>query len=150
MRLCNLALVLILPLSAASPVATVTSGTPFQLRGAPVNPNGVPSWPVMAGDEIKTENGDATIRFFDGSQITLGARSQARVEQVDNSAVFRLLQGDVDVRPAAKSTLQVFNNSKLVTAPAGTVTHASTNPSKTGSRVSTLGRLPPPPPVTSK
>ena len=38
-------------------LATATSAQPFMLRGATVNPSGVPSWPVMAGDEIAAGSG---------------------------------------------------------------------------------------------
>lgn len=37
---------------AAQPVASVTSSSSFDLHGNRVNVAGVPSWPVMAGDDI--------------------------------------------------------------------------------------------------
>ena len=40
---------------AASPEATVASETPFRLRGAVVPVAGVPSWPLLRGDEIATD-----------------------------------------------------------------------------------------------
>ena len=65
---------------AQSQIATVTSTAPFQLRGANVSTDqGVPSWPVMPGNEIKAGSAPVVITFAGGSTITLEPGSSAKV-----------------------------------------------------------------------
>jgi hypothetical protein len=52
-------------------VATVTSYTPFTLRGAAIPGQGVPMWPVLAGDTVKAGNALTNMTFPDGSVLTL-------------------------------------------------------------------------------
>src|SRR5579863_3903839 len=78
---------------AASPVATITSSGKFELRGVSVKNEGIPSWPVMAGDEIRTLGSSATILFRDGSTVMLSEQAFARVEKSGNKVSFRLLDG---------------------------------------------------------
>jgi len=130
----------------ASPVATISSSGPFVLRGATVNTEGVPSWPVMAGDEIKTSNAAALIRFKDGSRITLAAGSSARLEQTNQAPLFRLLNGDLKVEPATSTNLAVYNLDKPVNIQSGGVHTISA-----GSKQAQAVKRPPPvkPPKTA-
>jgi len=96
----------------AQQVGTITAPGPFTLKGAKVDPKGVPSWPVSAGDEIATDAVGVTITFTDGSKITLQPHSKARVEMSGGTPVFRLLEcgafyelkSDTAVKMYAKDT----------------------------------------------
>lgn len=138
---------------AASPEATVTSETPFRLRGAFVPVAGVPSWPLLAGDEIATDRSAAAIRFSDGSSVTLRQNSTARLEQVVNDVfIFRLLSGTMDVKPTSGSTVSFYSQSKPLDAPAGQVTKASVLKPMAAPPPPPPppGHPPPPPPVSRK
>ena len=124
---------------AASPVASVTSEAPFRLRGAVVPVAGVPSWPLLAGDEIATDGSAAAIRFSDGSSVTLRQNSTARLEQPGGRFyAFRLLSGAMDVRPASGSKVSFYSQNAPLQAPTGQVTKASA--------LKPLAAPPPPPP----
>ena len=80
--------------SAQTQIATVSSDAAFQLRGANVMPGqGVPSWPVMPGDEIKAGEGMVTISFSDGSTITLAPEASARFSVIGQTPIFQLISG---------------------------------------------------------
>ena len=79
---------------AQQQVATVTSSAPFTLRGAPVTPGqGVPMWPILAGDTVKAGNALTIVTFPDGSVITLEPGAEAKVDYVNGKPVFQLLSG---------------------------------------------------------
>jgi hypothetical protein len=111
---------------AASPVATVTSSRAFDLRGATVKPDGVPSWPVMAGDEIKTSSAPARILFRDGSRVTLDAATAVRVEESVSGVNVRLSSGSMEVL-SRSSALQVYQNSNAMPIVPGKLTKVSTS-----------------------
>jgi len=79
---------------AQTQVATITSDSPFQLRGASVTPGqGVPSWPVMPGDAIRAGQTPLTLTFPDGSTIVLAPGATAEVDLSGATPVFRLESG---------------------------------------------------------
>ena len=75
-------------------VATATSKSTFQLKGASVNPSGVPSWPVNAGDAIVAGSAPVTLTFADGSTVSLAPGSKGDVEMENGKPVFRLTGGE--------------------------------------------------------
>jgi hypothetical protein len=82
-------------LAQPASIATVTASGPFTLRGAAVNPEGVPSWPIMSGDEIAAQAVPVTVTFPDGSRIVLSPNSRARVQAgPDGRPTFQLLAGE--------------------------------------------------------
>ncbi len=91
---------------AQTQVATVTSSAPFTLRGAGITPGqGVPMWPVLAGDEVKAGNTLTIVTFPDGSVVTLAPGSGGKVDFVNGKPVFQLLAGTA--RYSLKSVLAV-------------------------------------------
>src|SRR5664280_1248806 len=56
---------------AAIPVGRVSSSQPFEMNGAIVPVEGVPSWPLSVGDVIVTHSAPATVIFRGGSQVIL-------------------------------------------------------------------------------
>jgi hypothetical protein len=79
---------------ATAEVAMLSSSGPFELRGASVTPGqGIPAWPVLAGDKITSQKTPVTFTFTDGSLVILGTSSQAAVEMSGRTPVFRLQAG---------------------------------------------------------
>src|SRR5579862_8661728 len=79
---------------AQTQVATITSDSPFQLRGASVTPGqGIPSWPVMPGDTIQAGQTPLTLTFSDGSTIVLSPGATAKVDLAGKTPVFQLEKG---------------------------------------------------------
>jgi hypothetical protein len=109
---------------AANPEVSVTSAEPFRLRGAVVPVAGVPSWPVLVGDEIATDRAAALVRFGDGTTVTLRENSSARFENAGDRPIFRLLTGGMDVKPTAQSRVGFYSQNRVVAAPAGRLTTA--------------------------
>jgi hypothetical protein len=93
----------------ATPIATVTSATPFGLDGHFLNAPGVTSFPLVLGDTVMTANGAAVLLFEDGSIVKLGANSSARIAGVDASPKVVLLGGALDYKMTPGSSLVVTN-----------------------------------------
>jgi len=92
--------------SGQNQVAAVTSSSPFFLRGATVTPGqGVPTWPILAGDGLKAGSAITILTFQDGSVLTLAPGSEAKVELANGRPVFRLISGTA--RYSLKSTTAV-------------------------------------------
>lgn len=138
---------------AAAPVGTASSSGPFELGGATVRTEGVPSWPLVAGDAIQAGPQSIFIRLKDGTRVTLRAQSRAIVEKREGGLSFRLLSGSMAVVPVANSNLSFYRNSQLVSAPVSSETvfavsaPAGGRPTGDGSL---LVRRPPPTPVSSR
>lgn len=80
---------------AQTQIATITSDSSFQLRGAGVTPGqGVPSWPVMPGDTIQAGQTPLTLTFSDGSTIILSPGAKAKVDLSGKTPVFQLQSGE--------------------------------------------------------
>jgi hypothetical protein len=122
-----------------APVATVTSSADFDLHGAVVRTGGIPSWPVMSGDEIATHASSALIRFQDGTSVALGENSRAKVETVDSVLVFRLSGGTMQVTAGQSPAVKFYDGTKFVAVRPGV------NPT-VGQGIGRYSLLPPPPP----
>jgi len=76
---------------AQTPLGTVTSSSPFELRGASINPApGVPNWPAVSGDSMQSGNTPLTLTLSDGSTITFAPRTRITLGGTDNGPVVRL------------------------------------------------------------
>jgi hypothetical protein len=126
------------------PVATVSSSGTFDLHGTAVRTEGIPSWPVLAGDEIATHASSALIRFQDGTSVALAENSRAKVETVDNAPVFRLLGGAMQVTATQSPAVKFYNGAQPVPVRAGV------NPRVGNGARLNLVTLPPPPKVSGK
>jgi len=125
----------------SAPVATVASAGTFDLHGAAVRTEGVPFWPVMAGDEIATHASSALIRFQDGTSVALGENSRAKVETVDNILVFRLVGGTMQVTAAQTPAVRFYDGTQSVAVRSGLNPRVGK-----GAGLPQLLTLPPPPP----
>ena len=90
-----LALALSIPVAAPAQtqLGTVTSSSPFELRGASINPApGVPNWPVVAGDTLQAGNTPLTLTLSDGSTVILSPRTRVTLA---SGSIMRLESGSV-------------------------------------------------------
>jgi hypothetical protein len=87
----------------------------LQLNGKSVPVEGTKSWPVDAGDVLKSDAAPVVLTMKDGSKVILGKNSQAKL---DNGTV-RLLDGTMRYELAQQSTLRVAVNGDVLTARTG-------------------------------
>jgi hypothetical protein len=95
-------------------LAMATSGQPFTLRGETVNPSGVPSWPVMAGDESVAGSAPVTLTFNDGSRVALAPGTRAIVEVLGGKVVMRLISGEAAYDLKSQDAIQLAVQDKSV------------------------------------
>ncbi len=121
----RLALVLILLMAVmglayaqGAKVATATATAPFKLKGAEVNPAGVPSWPVMAGDAIEAGKAPVTLTFEDGTKVALSPGAKGRVEMQSGKAVFVLTDGEALYDMKGLDSVKLMALDKQVKPPA--------------------------------
>jgi hypothetical protein len=70
------------PNSSSTPIASVSGSGPFSINGAFLA-NGVPSWPIMCGDQIATDSAGALITLSDGTQLDLDPKSKVTITVQD-------------------------------------------------------------------
>lgn len=97
-RLAAGALAMVSLAAAAHPVGSIYSSEPFRLRGVTVPASGVPSWPLVAGDDIATGGSGAVVILRDGSRVTLASHSRVTLETRDTRVRLRLRQGAMTFR----------------------------------------------------
>jgi hypothetical protein len=105
----------LLTMAQTQAVATVTSDSPFELRGATVTPGqGVPSWPVVPGDAIQAGKTPLTLTFSDGSKIVLAPDASAQVGLSGQTPVFQLLSGTAQYSLKKRSSVKVVEHNTVV------------------------------------
>jgi len=93
---------------AQNQVATITSSDPFYLRGATITPGqGVPTWPGLAGDDVKAGNALTIVTFSDGSVVTLSPGSEGKIDLVNGKPEFKLLHGSADYSLKSTSAVEL-------------------------------------------
>lgn len=102
-------------LCAAEAAGTVSAAKGLRLNGHSVPVAGTKSWPVGAGDDLKSETAPVVLTMKDGSKIVLGKNSQAKLE----SGTVRLLTGTMQYELAQQSTLQVAVKGDMLPARTG-------------------------------
>lgn len=101
---------------AQTQIATITSDSPFQLRGADITPGqGVPSWPAMPGDTLQAGQTPLTITFQDGSTLVLAPGTTAKVDLAGNTPVFQLECGSAHYTEKTLSSVKLMQASRTVT-----------------------------------
>jgi ferric-dicitrate binding protein FerR (iron transport regulator) len=111
---------------AAAPVGTVSSSMAFDLNGVAVMPQGVSSWPVTAGDEVRAGGAPVVIRFQDGSRMTLSEQSRVRLVRNGDNVSVNLVGGDAQFSLTQGSTLQVLSLGRQVGSRNGSITTGTT------------------------
>ena len=95
--------------TAQNQIATVMSDGPFRLRGANITPGqGVPSWPMIAGDTVRSGVSPATITIENCSTITLAPSSSGKVDVADKTPTFRLETGTAHYVLESKDCVKLF------------------------------------------
>ena len=87
------------PAGAVQPIASITSASPFELRGHIVNVDGVPTWPIAAGDDIAISKDSASLQFRDGSRVILLPVARFSLDFKDDTVLLRLSAGSLRMGP---------------------------------------------------
>jgi len=133
---------------AAEPVGTASSSDQFDLNGVSMRADGVSSWPVMSGDEIRSISAPILVRFQDGSRMTISQQSRVKLSDGGDGLNVNVTGGDVQYSLAPQSLMRVFNGGTAVSSRSGV---ASTRNQGTGKTVAPRAEFrTPPPPISSK
>jgi ferric-dicitrate binding protein FerR (iron transport regulator) len=144
--------------AAETPVATISSTNPFELRGARVPVAGVPSWPLVRGDVIATTTSAAVVSFPDHSQATVEKGSRVEIQGEGNHTTLKLLEGSLLFRWTSDSGVQLKAAERTVAPqPGSQVTVSVTKNGRSnnvqvsngGYQVASKPKPPPPPPPPS-
>jgi hypothetical protein len=95
------------PCFAASSIGSISSAQPIVVSGITVSTNRVMSWPVAVNDEIVTHTAPATLRFTDGSVVTLQRNSRMKLEPLPSGVGVKMLSGSAiyDLKPSSTVSL---------------------------------------------
>ncbi len=102
------------PAPAAEPVANLTAAAAVTLNGIELPLAAVPSWPIVAGDEIVTSSSVALLRFFDDTHVDILPRSRVTVEKVAGELRLRLGEGAIDYRRGPDARVIIDSEGALV------------------------------------
>ena len=105
---------------AAIPVATASSSEAFTLKGAATPATGVPSYPVMAGDEVQAGNATTVLTLKDGSKLVLAPHAKAKIESTGDKTAARLLAGSWEYTLKSLTSVMLYAGPKQVTLTATT------------------------------
>jgi len=128
---------------AAQPIASITSASSFELRGHTVNVDGVPTWPLTAGDQVTAGKDAATIELRDGSRVFLQKNSQLRLDSKDDTVLLHLMSGSLRMGSVVSPRVAVYASGNLVKPSGGGVVTAGL-PSVAPSRAQPALTLPHP------
>ncbi len=115
-RILPLMALVVSALMAATPIATVVSGEGLKVRGTPVPPTAISSWPVATGDELASSASPAVVMFKDQSRITLNANSRMKLDQRDGNTCIFLLEGSLRLSAVAGAKIGVCGRGKSLVA----------------------------------
>ena len=100
-------------LAAQQQVATVNSTAPFQLRSAGVTTGqGVPSFPVMPGDDVKAGSAATALTFQDGSTVTLNPGAEVTVSLTSTKPTVTVLAGSISYAFTSANSVELIVNGK--------------------------------------
>ncbi len=119
-------------------VATATSKATFQLKGAPVDPSGVPNWPVNFGDEIVAGTALVTLTMADGSTVSLSPGSRGVVTMKDGKPNFKLTSGEALYVLKTTDAVKLYALDKAV-RPTGLQGHYSLGGTRAGAAGAAAG-----------
>lgn len=137
---------------AVTPVANVTSAESFQVGGVAVPVTGIPSWPLVSGDEVTTLTSAAVILFSDKSQVTVDSRSRVKLERQGEQTSLRLLDGGLSYRLAPRSRLKIIAAGRTISSAGGRQGALSVRGGRfiaPAANASAAPAVPPPPPPPS-
>ena len=88
----------------------------------------------MAGDTVVAGTTAATIRFMDGTMVTLAPYSRVAVQEKKDDLSLRLVNGFMSFTPAPSSAVSFYSGSTLLQAQPGVATTALVGASATNSQ----------------
>jgi len=131
---------------AAEPIGTASSSSAFELNGVATRSDGISSWPVMPGDEVRSGISPVVIRFQDGSRMSISEQSRVKLVQNGDAIDVNLTGGEAYFNLAAQSPLRVYNSGRQVGTRSGSIsTRNQTGVVDTAGPRATTRRVPPPP-----
>jgi ferric-dicitrate binding protein FerR (iron transport regulator) len=89
---------------AATPIGKISATEGVSVAGAAVSFRGIPAWPIVGGDEIRTSAAGATLMLSDGSQFRIAPNSVVRVEDSGGKQTVRVTEGSMHVAKASSHT----------------------------------------------
>jgi len=132
----------IMSASAGSSVGTASSSSSFEIRGHLLNVGSVPSWPILAGDDVCAMGSSVELTMRDGSRITLAPNSRVQIESTADGLSANLISGSMRFSLTSGANLRVLENRHPVPGRSGSV--ASGGTSNPTSPRPELTKLPPP------
>lgn len=90
---------------AASPVGKLSASAGVSIAGSEISFKGIPSWPILAGDQIRTSSSMAMLILSDGSQVRIAPNSSVRIETTAGKQTVRVLEGQVNAPAAVESSI---------------------------------------------
>jgi hypothetical protein len=96
-----------LALPANPPIANVSTSQGVWINKVKHAGKGIPSWPLVQGDEIRTGSEEAVVSAPDGSRYVLAKNARVRVFHCSAGFVLQVLEGEVEykIAPGAKVEL---------------------------------------------
>jgi hypothetical protein len=92
---------------SGSPIAKISSAKPFRLSGQSIPVAGIPSWPLVAGDEVAMGESPGSIEFKDGSRLFLYPNSRLKLAAANGRTEARLQQGAVAYKFTRDSAVDI-------------------------------------------
>jgi len=136
---------------AAEPFGTASSTGAFYVDGVAMTAEGISSWPLVAGDELRAVSSPVIIRFQDGSRVTIAEQSRVKLTRSGDAINLSLTGGRIEFNLSPSSNVQVWNGAYRIPARGGTIS----TPIAGGFAISgptsapRAARRPPPPPISS-
>lgn len=109
---------------AAEPGGSAVPVTGLSVNGAAVPGTGAKSWPVRAGDEVRTAGAPTVLTLRDGSKVMLGANTAVRLDAASGGGEsLRLVSGGMRYTMSSEARTQLMVDGKeLPAAPGSTGT----------------------------
>ena len=122
---------------AASPIATISSTQPIVVSGITIPTNRVMSWPLAVNDEVATQAAPATVRFTDGTVVTLQRNSRMRLEPGPSGTEVKMLSGSAVYDLKSRSTVSFGSTAVTTRIPASAVPAAPARAASQNENVAT-------------
>lgn len=105
---------------AAEPGGSAVPVTGLSVNGAAVPGTGAKSWPVRAGDEVRTAGAPTVLTLRDGSKVMLGANTAVRLDAAAGGGEsLRLVSGGMRYTLSSQARTQLVVDGKSLAAVPG-------------------------------
>ena len=98
----------------AEPLAVITSAEAFEISGVSVTVTGVPSWPLVEGDEVVTKGSGAILMFDNRTKVVLDKDSVVALKRQDRKTTLQLLKGALKYSLPVGSLLQILVRGRVL------------------------------------